>query len=447
MAPKRSTVWEPSGSLVDGKDAQASERKRQRKQLQRRGTDEQVDRCLGEHFKGWSSLETHGSIIDGMTLAERIKADKRMARETSSRLGSSYWVELRAKYSASATWAAELKVADSSQPVSAVLIEGLRHAANPNVTKRTKAPLLNYLATTASMNQKELCGLIRHIMQVRPGSSPSATSLVVEVMKAIVRLDLVTTCQQTVAVGRTLFDEALCAAYAMTKREGIPTSQFWEVYSGVAGLLMDTEDVATVLAEQESFLTVATEIKRIVAGSQLGSKMFGVAANELTAEEFSQSVETALDKLPQTGITMQHYTAFMAALSQRVSDMAAMRTNYVHRTISVKYRGLSLEIEVTSSEHEVALRAAARLKSLAAGGHLPLLPMEEELLPPVDAATAEQAVTIEVVREWRLARLACKDLLSQQAATAELCKETLCILHPKECKQNPHIYMHIPLCV
>lgn len=369
-------------------------------------------------------MELHGTTVDGMTLAQRVKEGKRKTRESGSRLGSGYWSELRAMYSSGSWWAERLKVQNASELVQADLVEALRHAGHPNVTKRTKAPLLHFLQSVGSINQRELCGLMRHIMQVRPSSSVSASSLVVEVMKMIVRLDLHTTWRDTVVVGAHLFDDCLSSVYATMKKEGVPASAFWEVHGGIASLILAPSDVMDILAEKSNFMRVSEQIKRVVASSTLGSKMFSVAASDVYQEEFSATINTALGSLPKATITMKDYTDFNAKLTKKLGDLSDLRASFVPRTISVTYRNIQLEIETTSPDHEIEVRVAACLKGMAAGGHLPLLPMEEELLPEPDQVKALAAVSAEVVREWKVARLACKDFLAQTGASAELCKDS-----------------------
>lgn len=69
---------------------------------------------------------------------------------------------------------------------------------------------------------------------------------------------------------------------------------------------------------------------------------------------------------------------------------------------------------------EMSVRIACHLKQRAVGGHLPALAPEAALLPATEESFAKRAVDQVVVKEWRLARLACNDLLTQQAVDAEL---------------------------
>lgn len=239
MAPKKRTaVWKGDGLLVEEKEAGAAAR-RSRKQLQRRATDEQVERSLADNFTGWSTLETHGNIVGRKSLAQRIADDKRGAKASSKRLGSSYGQELREMYASSTTLASGLKVLDNRQSVSDTLVEAIKFSNCANLTKRTKAPLLTYLSSCKSTNQRALCGWLRHLVTIRLAASSAATGLVLEAMRCLKRLKVGVQQKSTVDVVHTLSDEALASADSGMRREGIPTANFREVHGDIASMVVD----------------------------------------------------------------------------------------------------------------------------------------------------------------------------------------------------------------
>lgn len=79
---------------------------------------------------------------------------------------------------------------------------------------------------------------------------------------------------------------------------------------------------------------------------------------------------------------------------------------------------------------EINLRIGCYVKGLAAGGHLPLLAMEEALHPCADPEGAKKMVPEDLVKDARLARLACNDMLAQQTVNAELAKDILVSIGP-----------------
>lgn len=412
--------------MVEEKEA-GSAAKRSRKQLQRRATDEQVERCIADNFKGWSTLETHGTLVGGKSLAQRIADDKRDAKSSNRRLGSSYWQELREMYASSTTMSASLKVQNSSASVSDTLIEAIKFSNCANLTKRTKAPLLTYLASCKSMNQRELCGLLRHLATIRPAASSSATGLVLEGMRCIKRLGMHTKEKGTVDVVRPLFDEALVSAYAAMRREGIPTGHFWEVHGDIASIIVDGSAVQSILNEKGSWISVSDALKKVTAESELGAKMFGFAAEEVVSEEVGVYLNNKLLSLPNESITPAVVKVWMDGVEAELLAKVGVSSLTGPREISLTYRTIPLKVTALSVTDEISVRLACHLKQKAVGGHLPTLAPEAALLPTPEESFAKRAVDQAVVKEWRLARLACNDLLTQQALDAEVGQVACCL--------------------
>ena len=72
----------------ESKGAASSSDKRPRT-LKPRVTDTQVDRAIKDNMAGWPSSWIDGRVVNGMTLRERLAADKRAARtDKSMKLGA-----------------------------------------------------------------------------------------------------------------------------------------------------------------------------------------------------------------------------------------------------------------------------------------------------------------------------------------------------------------------
>lgn len=414
--------------MVEQKEAgSSSAAKRPRKQLHRRATGEQVERALTENFKGWSTLECHGHLVGGKSLAQRIGDDKRDAKATNKRLGSSYWQELREMYSSSTTLASALQVRDHKQGVSDTLVDAIKFSNCANLTKRTKAPLLTYLSTCKAMNQRELCGLLRHLVTIRPSASTAATDLILQAMRCLKRLQVDTKEKATVDVVRPLFDEALVAAYAAMRREGIPTGHFWEVHGDIASMVVDGQAVQAILNQKGSWLLVSSQLRRVRSESELGSKMFGFAAAEVVSEEVGVYLDKKLESLPPESVTLEIATKWAEDVEAELMAKPGVENLTGPREIPLTYRSIALKVTVLSVHDEISLRLACQLKARSVGGHLPALAPEAALLPTPEESFAKKAVDAAVVKEWRLARMACNDHLTQQATDAEVGQVVCCL--------------------
>lgn len=164
-------------------------------------------------------------------------------------------------YASSTTLASVLKVVDNRQSGSDTLVDVIKFSRTANLIERAKAPLLTYLSSCKNMNQRELCGLLRHLVTIRLAASSSACVFLLEAMRCLKRLQMDVKEKATVDVVRTLFDEALVGAYGGMRREGIPTSHFGEVHGGIG----------SILRAKGSWLPVLEQLKVVTQASELGS--------------------------------------------------------------------------------------------------------------------------------------------------------------------------------
>jgi hypothetical protein len=179
-----------------------------RRRLQKRDTDEQVERSLKTHFAGWSTLEIDGHQVDGKTLRQQLADDRSAVREGKRRLGSSYWKEMQAKYGGPSRPSQTLQVHKPDEHVAQQLIDALGSATHNNTTLKSRAPLAQFFASASSLNQKEYVGILRHMMEVRPAASVAAATFFVDFMKFVVRLALHTKYPSETDQVKHLMDQA-----------------------------------------------------------------------------------------------------------------------------------------------------------------------------------------------------------------------------------------------
>ncbi len=110
--------------------------------------------------------------VDGKTILQQVCEDKRAAKDNGSKMGASYWAALREKYDVDSELVrAGLTVRDKTQEVQAPLYKALDQATTSNCTKRSQNSLLTWFQTAESCNQKEFCGLARHLLTLKPASN------------------------------------------------------------------------------------------------------------------------------------------------------------------------------------------------------------------------------------------------------------------------------------
>ena len=270
--------------------------------LGRRKPAEQADRSIEEHFEIASFTFKTQYKVDGMSLRDTVIADKRSAQQSGKRLSSAYWKELREKFKPDDTQG-NLRVANPAEHVSQELIEGLEAALTPNTTHRSKSKLLAWCHTTATCNQKELCGLGRHLFTLKLATNTVALSVVVESMKMITRSGLQTKFSSTVAHLVEVFDTALCTTLAQMRRSQLSESSWWEIYKPLAALVLDVQAVERMYNATESWIQVAGDVSSVCSLSQVGRKLFGWAQVYVVSARLTDHIDKLLCMLKHDDVT------------------------------------------------------------------------------------------------------------------------------------------------
>eukprot|EP00972_Heterocapsa_arctica_P029010 4269286-Heterocapsa_arctica.AAC.1 len=90
---------------------------------------------------------------------------------------------------------------------------------NANTTKQTTGAFRAYLARAAVPNQREICGIMKAVLKMRPSRQTSNhTAVVIDTMKYIVRNKVQAIFPKEVETGHDQFDLALSCQYASMKQ-------------------------------------------------------------------------------------------------------------------------------------------------------------------------------------------------------------------------------------
>lgn len=174
--PKRGTSDEPSKS------------KPKKRRLGRRDTDEQTREVISRQLPGVSQTVLTQHIVDGKSLFERVREDKRKAKKENRKLGPLYWRELKVKYGVEDS-ISDLKVSDVSEQIDEELMRALEQCRNPNAGKRSKNLLTSWCGSVRSINQRCLVAVVKQCFGMKPGTKGSQGFLMA-FMKCCSRLKL-----------------------------------------------------------------------------------------------------------------------------------------------------------------------------------------------------------------------------------------------------------------
>ena len=87
----------------------------------------------------------------------------------------------------------ELTVKDATESTQKELCIALDYSTKKNLAVRTRQPLQSFFEHCQSLNQKETCGIVRHMMTFKTAGNKKTRDLVLSCMKMVQRLDLAKT--------------------------------------------------------------------------------------------------------------------------------------------------------------------------------------------------------------------------------------------------------------
>ena len=357
-----------------------------RRQLGRRDTNSQVERVLSSSFAGWTNMATDVKLHEGKTLRDQLTTAIREKKGNQGRLSATFVRELKDQYGSDVDVVSKrLRVNNPSEEVRASLLEAVRRASCTYSTNRSSGPLKQWLATEAAPNQKEMCGLLRCVLDQRPSVSMTHASVVISMATFVKRHSLEARFPAEVEFLRNHLDEALVLLFGEMKKEKMPLESFWSKYRVEASLLLNTVHVDAIMAATGGWTSVAREISATVQGSKLGERMFGFAqayvVGESLAVVFAQGLEQLTTKPTVDG---DDISAARSAMAAKVVELSADDILCGRRTVAMEYLGLKLEVPVKDVYEEVEMRIACIIKSRSVGRKNGLRPLsfENGLLPP-----------------------------------------------------------------
>lgn len=375
---------------------------RSRTQVSRRDSDEQTDRAVREHFKQFSSVQTDIILVDGKTLRQTLKTAKKDAKAAGRKLGSGFYQEIGQKFVLPGESDNSLKLVNDKDEIRESLLDALRIANSKNTTVRNKGPLLQWLSVSSAPNQRELVGLMRVALTIKPSSSSTSCQTVLAILKYVVTHDLHNQYEKETSTLREHFDDALSCSWAAMKKEGLPLATFWSCSRAMAAVVTSTADIDKIMGATGAWSQVRGEILRVVAGSTLGGKMFGFVAECLAAESLSQKIDESLAKLKAGNIDAAAVHRCVEACEQESAQHKWDMVLRHKRQVVAMYRNIEIKVQVDSVRDEIEVRLAATIKTLALTNGLEELSFEKSLLG--DAIGIKHTIDSSILAEYNVAR-------------------------------------------
>ena len=171
----------------------------------------QVRRSLLDNFRSFTAKETDGTLVEGLTLRQRLRKDKETKLQKGSAdvpFGRRYYEALRDMY-AGKDRVEKLLAPQEGLKVRENLVEAataaLKHPPNRSL-------MVAFLSSTQTLNQAEVCGVFRWLLKLNPSASAEQLECCKAVLRAVARLKLQAALPHECGLVRSKFDEVLLQA-------------------------------------------------------------------------------------------------------------------------------------------------------------------------------------------------------------------------------------------
>ena len=358
--------------------------KKPRRVLGRRDSEQHVERAIALHFPHASKTAIEVQRVEGLTLRDRLRRDYRNLKKVSptKRLGAKYWREMVALYTAREGNVQDLKVLDPKQTVDAGMMLALENAVRANPATRSKDPLASWLAGANTINQRELCGLLKTIAATPQLGKVNIDSIFIEVLKLLVRIDKVEEFKTEIKACSYLFDSALASQYMRLKKAGVSQQTWLLSHRSLARIIIDADDLEQLAGFEGNWVDVGQVLQRVAKSSELGAALFGFALLVLSSELFRKKVDGFLQKVIEKNFSEKAVQEYLNKCDEACEEFQPEMGVATKRKVMLAMFNYSFEVTVVTPMIECELRLWAAMKNQLVGrkGGLPPLKYEQILL-------------------------------------------------------------------
>ena len=146
-----------------------------------RNLDLTVLRAIQTRYPGIDEPSLYGTIVDGMSLFDYVKAKKVAAALKGAYLEEDMWDGLKTTFSISV--ASPVMVKDKSETVDPLLVHALAACRTQDMNVRTRASLCGWFAKAKELNQRSLVGIVSNLSKLHAGASANSAHVCLSFLK------------------------------------------------------------------------------------------------------------------------------------------------------------------------------------------------------------------------------------------------------------------------
>ena len=346
--------------------------------------ESKVQKKIADNFKGFDSNETDVKVVDGLTLRQVITRDLKQHEQSLPPfvMGKLYYAGLHAKYNTKESMAGLLQVRDPEQAVDPMLVRAMC-AANKAATDYSG--FMGYLQTATLPNQKELVGILRQAVLLKPGCKKKLP-LALNVLRYVERVGIKEGFHAEFEIVKPWILSVLEAALRRSRAGGTDDQVFMRTHKRLLKLLLPEGalDDVHMLKDTDDIGPHSGSFNALVSASPLGAKLFGWAINYIKSHEVGDLIRERVNDLfgQKQNLTEEECAAHEKETQRLVEAIPCVDHLPAYRKVTVMYKLRRLSVNVGSTLEQVQLTYAAARKAIAVvKGEIPLLWIESLLFP------------------------------------------------------------------
>lgn len=170
-----------------------------------------------------------------------------------------------------------------------------------------------------SPNQREVVGVFRRVLTLRPSASAEQLRCCLECMKWASRFQVPATFGEEWSIMRSCFDAALTAAFRSWKRGSENELGFLRHFEVECKMMLPWREVEDIMNEKRDWSHVYKSLDKVVGSGHLGKRLFGFALSQAIASDIEATITTRLDNFVRQAGEIKE--AGIAALRRELSTL------------------------------------------------------------------------------------------------------------------------------
>ena len=386
---------------------------KKRRQLNRRKSDEVIDRALSQHFGHMTKAKLETKRINGLLLRERLEQDSASLKKSGKvqRFGTCYWRDLAREWAEGGDVAERLDLKNRGGSIRESLINAIEAATLPSPVMRSTEALETLLEHTEVLSDREWAELPCMAATSPAMGRDNQDAVLMAMLKHLVRVRGEVTYPREWQVMSGLYDGAVTRHFHRLCKARVRVRTWLRNHRDLCCLFMNEADVDSCLATEDWSL-VQAEVGRLVASSRIGQAVFGYATNLVSPHSYAGAIQDLVSKLFAEEVTEQCILAFKQEAESRAVELRNDGKLWEKREVRVPFLGSTITIVLQDPSLELDLQLAARLKSEALlwRDGLQRLPYEDQILPAqrdgcklppkvLESMASARAVASEILQE------------------------------------------------